>query len=141
MITDVSSLNNQITNLRSSIYSMNQQVSLKTEEISRLKMALSDLNGYSSEFDSSKKLCLMPELTAKTWFGSLASKFQSFQSGDLQRGYLALSQNQLNNVIANVEEKISTLESSVNQLERNISSHNTRINQLTEQRNQELRRT
>jgi cell division protein FtsL len=117
---------------------MNQQVSQKTEEISRLKMALSDLNGYSSEFDSSKKLCLMPELTAKTWFGSLASKFQSFQSGDLLRGYLALSQTQLNNVITNIEAKISTLESSVTQLEQNISSHNTRINQLTEQRQQEL---
>ncbi|WP_158701667.1 YwqH-like family protein [Lentibacillus sp. Marseille-P4043] len=134
----ISSLNSQIASLRSSISSMNQQLNKKREELERLNRAQSQLLDCQSDFNSNQHLCLKPELTPTTWHGKLAGDYDLLRENELQASYIVISDEQLQNALAKLAEKIQEIKQEIRDLEASISSQNASLSSLINQRRREF---
>lgn len=132
------SINLQIGRLQNSIYSLNQQLEQKRENLNRLEIVLPELMNGMEEYHQNTSLCTSPELSSNTWRGQLGTAFQNFRTGELVSSYRSISRIRLNRVITNLENEIEILKREIGDLRENISSQQGRLNNLYGQRREEL---
>jgi len=127
-------LDTKITILEGAITSMNGQLENKMDKLDRLKKTLSKLMECEEEFSENDKLCLAPELSAKTWEGHISSDFETIKQDDIKESYKTVGKEQLGDVITQVEDKMKQLEQEILQLEKDISSSQDTLNDYEEQK-------
>ena len=127
-------LDTKITILEGAITSMNGQLENKMDKSDRLKKALSKLMECEEEFSENDKLCLAPELSAKTWEGHIASEFEAIKQNDLKESYKTVNMEQLGDAMTQLEDKIKELEQEILQLEKDISSSRDTLNDYEDQK-------
>jgi|SRR5699024_8614852 len=127
-------LDTKITILEGAITSMNGQLENKMDKLDRLKKTLSKLVECEEEFSENDKLCLAPELSAKTWEGNIAGDFETIKQNDIKESYKTVGKEQVGDAIAQLEDKIQELEQGILQLENDISSSRDTLNDLEEQK-------
>ena len=132
MVTFV--LDTKITILEGAITSMNGQMENKMDKLDRLKKALSKLMECEEEFSENDKLCLAPELSAKTWEGHIAGEFETIKQNDIKESYKTVGKEQLGDAITQLEDKIQELEQEILQLEKDISSSQDTLNDYEDQK-------
>ena len=97
------------------------QVQKKQEEVRRLDACQSSLQGKQSEFQSNEPKCLEPELSARTWHGTLASAFQDIREVGIHAPFLEIAGAQFTNVFTAIAEKIAALNAEIVILQQNIA--------------------
>lgn len=131
-------LDSQISGVQWAINSINAQLQRKQEDLIRLKKALSQLLDCSDEFHHNKDVCLDPSLSKNTWNGSMANNFEGFKQKELQGSYQSIEQRDLQTVISRVETEIEQIKQEIISLENDRSSQQSRLNDLHDQRREEL---
>lgn len=86
------------------------------------------------EFSENDKLCLAPELSAKTWEGNIAGEFETIKQDDIKESYKTVGKEQLGDVITQAEDKMKQLEQEILQLEKDISSSQDTLDDYEEQK-------
>jgi hypothetical protein len=94
----------------------------KQEELRRLIACQSTLQGKQSEFQSHEQKCLEPELSAKTWHGTLATAFQDIREAGIHTPYLEIAGTQFTNVFTAITDKINALIAEIASIEATIAS-------------------
>ena len=90
-------------------------------ELARVTTCQTELNGLENEFFLNEKLVKSPELSASTWYGALANKFEDIRD-DLGLTYKDISQTQLNTILTAVENKIEWLKNEIESIKRRIAA-------------------
>lgn len=127
-------LDTKMTILEGAITSMNGQLENKMDKSDRLKKALSKLMECEEEFSENGKLCVAPELSAKTWEGHIAGDFETIKQNDIKESYKAVGKEQLGDAITQLEDKIKQLEQEILQLEKDISSSQNTLDDYEDQK-------
>ena len=90
-------------------------------ELARVNTCKTELSGLQNEFFLNQRLVKDPSLTATTWNGVLANKFEDIRE-DLHFSYQDISQTQLNSVLTAVENKIEWLIDEIESIKRRIAA-------------------
>ncbi|MBD1380446.1 YwqH-like family protein [Metabacillus arenae] len=98
----------------------------KKEQLKRLKSCEAELDGLQNELNQNQKLAKDPELTSKTWKGTLSNQFEEVREA-LSFSYKHISHNQLNSVLTSIENKIEEIKAEIQSLESNIAAETARI--------------
>ncbi len=104
----------------------------KKEDLQRLTACQSSLQGKQSEFNTNEPKCLEPELTATTWQGTHADKFDDIRESGIHTSYVDISGSQFSNVFSAISAKISELIAeiaSIEQIIANLRAEQARQNQ------------
>ena len=131
-------LDSQISGVQWAINSINAQLQRKQEDLIRLKKALSQLLDCSDGFHHNKDVCLDPSLSKNTWSGSMADDFNGFKHKQLQGSYQSIENRDLQTTISRVETEIEQIKQEIISLENDRSSQQSRLNDLHDQRREEL---
>lgn len=119
-----------IASIQGTISSLNLQLDMKREELNRLSQALSELSNCQGDFHAKKTLCLEPELTSSSWYGELASDFDSLRENDVQGSYIEISDVQMDDAISMLEAKIQEVKQEIQILESSITAQQTMLSSL-----------
>lgn len=124
MSADLYNISSQLIQLLHSILVANQRLGEKKEEIRRLKKALSDLRQNKSDFIKMERICIEPELTAKTLHGDHGFKLESFRRNELLVSFAAIpneqisaAENAINTKLQEVQEETLSIENSISGME------------------------
>lgn len=98
------------------------------EKISLLQKAQTNIENEQEIFVNDKTHISNPELSNTTWSGKYADLFLT-KRDDIETAYSQIN-DQVNNILDNIEEKITSLESSNIQISSTISSKRMYINTL-----------
>jgi paraquat-inducible protein B len=105
---------------------LQSELSEKKDQLNRLKTCVSELDVLQSEFIQDQKLTKDPVLTATTWKGTLADKFENIRE-DLSYSYKDISQIQLDTAITTIENKIDSINAEIRSLQQSIEAEKDRI--------------
>ena len=94
----------------------------KKEDLQRLTACQASLSGKQSEFNANENKCLEPELTATTWQGTHANKFDDIRESGIHASYVDISGNQFSNVFSAISTRISELHTEIASIEQTIAS-------------------
>lgn len=94
----------------------------KKEDLQRITGCETSLQGKQSEFNTSESKCLDPELTATTWQGTHADKFDDIRESGIHASYVEISGNQFSNVFSAISTRISELNTEIASIEQTIAS-------------------
>ncbi|CAM3229762.1 DUF5082 domain-containing protein [Filibacter tadaridae] len=94
----------------------------KQEEVERLNACKSSLQRKQSEFQANEQKCLEPELSAKTWHGTLATAFQDIREMGIHTAFLEMADAQFANVYNAIADKINSLSAEIASLQQTIAS-------------------
>ncbi|MTW87072.1 DUF5082 domain-containing protein [Virgibacillus dakarensis] len=131
-------IDDQISTLQSSIYSTNQQLIQKRDDLERLKTLFGQLEDYQEEFKVNQKYCCDPELTVHTWNGQLATQFHLFRIEEIQTSYQSISEYQLDGMIMQIADKIAEIKATIGDLQSDYAAKNANLSDLKAQRREEM---
>lgn len=94
----------------------------KKEDLQRLTACQSSLQGKQSEFNTNEPKCLEPELTATTWQGTNADKFDDIRESGIHTSYVDISGSQFSNVFSAISTRISELNAEIASIEQTIAN-------------------
>jgi len=97
------------------------QLQKKQEEVRRLTACQTTLQGKQSEFKSNEQKCLEPELSARTWHGTLATAFQDIREAGIHTPFLEITGAQFTNVFTAIADKINSLNAEIVSIEQTIA--------------------
>jgi hypothetical protein len=118
-----------IENLRSDISSLQNQMHANQEKLQRLRQAKAFITNDQEELSAHKKLISDPDLSPSTWAGRHATEFLNIRT-DIEHSYTGIITHQVEDILLDIEEKISQLESENSSFSNSIASKNYRISQL-----------
>ncbi|QUW23034.1 DUF5082 family protein [Sporosarcina sp. Marseille-Q4063] len=134
-------LSKRIGNVQLSIDSITRQMNQNQADSERLKSTLSKLISYQMAFDQYKKRCLEPELSPDMWRGALSKDFDRFRQNEVQNRFYSLSNDQLDVIIVQLRQAITSASLSINDLQGSLHTHRVRLDTLIELRRKESTRT
>ncbi|RWZ54499.1 DUF5082 domain-containing protein [Halobacillus fulvus] len=108
--------------LLESLFYYHRMQDQKQDEIRRLKLALSSLEGYREELMSQQNLCSEPELSAHTWAGQLAGEFENIRVNSMTTQYRAIGTEQMEQAVGTIQAKIHSLQSELLSIDGRITS-------------------
>ncbi|HJF31855.1 MAG TPA: DUF5082 domain-containing protein [Sporosarcina psychrophila] len=97
------------------------QLRKKQEEVRRLIECQSTLQRKQSEFQSNEQKCLEPELSARTWHGTLATAFQDIREAGIHTPFMEIAGAQFMTVFTAITDKINSLNAEIASLEQTIA--------------------
>ncbi|MFJ7932760.1 DUF5082 domain-containing protein [Sporosarcina sp. NPDC096371] len=97
------------------------QLRKKKEEVSRLNVCQSSLQGKQQEFSANDQKCLDPELAAKTWHGNHASKFEDIREAGIHAPYMEMAGTQFSKAFTAIADKIASLLAEIASIEQTIA--------------------
>lgn len=124
----------QITTLQSTIYSMNQQLIQKRDELERLKTTHLQLEDYQEEFQVNQRYCLDPKISGRTWNGQQANQFDGFRNDEIKATYKSIPDQQLDHIIFLLMDKIEEIRASIGDMESDYASKNRLLSDLRSRR-------
>lgn len=95
---------------------------LKQEQLVRLQNCNSELQGNKQEFSNFKPSITMPDLTAQTWFGMLASEFDDIRFDGMLNSYSEIEGNQFSNIFAALIAKIQQIQQEIIAIQQTIAA-------------------
>ncbi|MFP7492920.1 DUF5082 family protein [Terribacillus saccharophilus] len=137
-MSSIDSLNNQIDNMRDSINGLSSQVNLKQEELTQLERAITEISGLQGDYEESRKHWHDIDLTAKTWKGELADKFDGFRNGELSTSFTKVSQNEVERVLDALEQAKSMVVAEIDTCQMQIAAKESSMERLQKDRDKEL---
>lgn len=99
---------------------------MKKQQVEKLKTCKNKLDGLQGEFLQNERLVTDPQLSSKTWHGTLATDFNEVRE-NLGTAYKDLSHTQLNTALTTIENKIISLQSEITSLEFRITAEIERL--------------
>ncbi|SIT70669.1 YwqH-like family protein [Edaphobacillus lindanitolerans] len=90
---------------------------VKRQQIARLTACRGQLEGKQGEFQANEPKCTEPELTAKTWFGSLADKFDEIRESGIKAPYQDIQGTQFSAAYSAIAAKIAELQAEIASIE------------------------
>jgi len=85
----------------------------KQSDLRRLESCEGKLTGKQSEFSSNAYLMTEPVLTATTWKGTLATKFDDIRIDGILASYQEIQTTQFNNVFTTLSNKIQQIKQEI----------------------------
>ncbi|KAA0566059.1 DUF5082 domain-containing protein [Bacillus sp. CH30_1T] len=92
----------------------------KREQLQRLQECQSKLQGNKQEFSSYRESITKPELSAFTWQGTLASKFDEIRLEGMLHYFTEIENNQFSEVFSMLSSKMHTIRSEIQAIEQTI---------------------
>ncbi|WP_240793334.1 YwqH-like family protein [Psychrobacillus vulpis] len=93
----------------------------KQEELRRLIECQSSLSEKQSQFNENEHKCLEPELTATTWYGTLATSFDEIREAGIHTSYLEIAGAQFSAVFSAISNKIASLNAEIESIKQTIA--------------------
>jgi hypothetical protein len=134
-------LSKRIGNVQLSIDSITRQMNQNQADLERLKSTLSKLVGYQMAFNQHTRSCLEPELSPDMWRGTLSKDFDRFRRNEVQNRFYSLSNDQLDGIIVQLKQAITSTNLSINDLQGSLHTHRVRLDTLIELRRKESTKT
>jgi flagellar biosynthesis chaperone FliJ len=130
-------LSKRIGNVQLSIDSITRQMNQSQDDLERLKSTLSKLVSYQMAFDQHTRRCLEPELSPDMWRGTLSKDFDRFRRNEVQKRFNSLSNDQLDVIIVQLKQAITSTNLSISDLQGSLHTHRIRLDTLIELRRKE----
>jgi hypothetical protein len=130
-------LSKRIGNVQLSIDSITRQMNQSQDDLERLKSTLSKLVSYQMAFDQHTRRCLEPELSPDMWRGTLSKDFDRFRQNEVQKRFNSLSNDQLDVIIVQLKQAITSTNLSISDLQGSLHTHRIRLDTLIELRRKE----
>ncbi|MFB6468997.1 DUF5082 family protein [Cytobacillus sp. Hz8] len=111
-----------------------EELRKKQEELKRLQTCQASLQECQEEFLLNEPLCLEPKLSAHTWHGNLARKFDLIREEEILSNYRNLENNQLNQAFSTLSNKIQDVQNEIAALEVAIQNEIARMRAESERR-------
>jgi archaellum component FlaC len=92
----------------------------KREHLQRLQECQSKLQGNKQEFASYRESITNPELSAFTWQGTLANKFDEIRLEGILHYFTDIENNQFSEVLSMLSSKMQTIRSEIQAIEHTI---------------------
>ncbi|WP_282138430.1 YwqH-like family protein [Rossellomorea aquimaris] len=92
----------------------------KREQLQRLQTCQSKLQGNKQEFSSYRESITNPELSAFTWQGTLANKFDEIRFEGMLHYFTDIENNQFSEVFSMLSSKMQTIRSEIQAIEQTI---------------------
>ena len=134
-------LSKRIGNVQLSINSITRQINQNQVDLERLKSTLSKLVSYQMAFDQHTRRCLEPELSPDMWRGTLSKDFDRFRRNEVQNRFYSLSNDQLDGIIVQLKQAITSTNLSINDLQGSLHTQRVRLDTLIELRRKESTKT
>lgn len=93
----------------------------KQEEVRRLNTCQSSLSEKQAAFNENEYKCLEPELTATTWYGTLANSFDDIREAGIHTSFLEIAGAQFAAVFSAISDKIALLNAEIESIQRTIA--------------------
>ncbi|MBD1221951.1 YwqH-like family protein [Virgibacillus halodenitrificans] len=131
-------ISSQILSLQGSVHLLEQRIEERKKDLARLQQTATKLTACKSDFVDKKSLCMQPELGTTTWHGELATAFDNFRKEQLHVSYMAIPNEQMNATMGELQREMKAIEEEIAGWERTVSSLQTNIDTLFEQKREEL---
>ncbi|CAH0345446.1 DUF5082 family protein [Bacillus sp. CECT 9360] len=118
-----------IGKLYNDISYLNNQLHQNTEKLVRLKHAHKNIEIKQEDFFHNKRFIDEPQLSSVVWDGRHANDFLEFRNY-IEEAYVRIGNQDIENMLENIEDKISYYEGINQTLANSISSKRERIAQL-----------
>jgi chromosome segregation ATPase len=135
----LASINSQIRNTQQSINSLHTQVGLKQDEIDRLNRAITEIEGLQGDYEESRRHWQDVQLSASTWRGELADKFEAFRDGELAASFRDVSETEVERVLDELQQAKSLLVAEVDNCQMQIAYKQSSLDRLHADKKQEMR--
>ena len=93
----------------------------KQEEVRRLNTCQSSLSEKQAAFNENEYKCLEPELTATTWYGTIANSFDDIREAGIHTSFLEMAGAQFTAVFSAISDKIALLNAEIESIQRTIA--------------------
>jgi chromosome segregation ATPase len=134
----LASINSQIRNTQQSINSLHTQVGLKQDEIDRLNRAIAEIEGLQGDYEESRRHWQDVQLSANTWRGELADKFEAFRDGELAASFRDVSETEVERVLDELQQAKSLLVAEVDNCQMQIAYKQISLDRLQVDKRQEM---
>ncbi len=134
----LASIDSQIRSMNSSINGLRGQVLQKQEEVRRLERAISEISGLQGDYEESRKYWKDIDLTAQTWKGELADKFDAFRNGELSASFKDVSQDEVQRVLDALEQAKGMLVAEIDSCQMQMATKQSSLDRLRADRKKEL---
>lgn len=119
-----------MNSLNRDISTLSIQMSHNQEKLNRLKTAHTNIANDQKELMSHKKLLKEPELSSESWAGKHAETFESNRE-KIENAFNTIAQTHVNQLLENIEAKITSLQSEINAASHSISAKRAELQQLS----------
>jgi chromosome segregation ATPase len=134
----LASIDSQISSMVDSIAGLRAQVSQKQDEIERLERVIVEIENLQGDYEDSRKCWQDIQLTAKTWKGELADKFDAFRDGELMASFRDVSRNEVQRVLEALERAKGMLVAEIDSCQMQIATKQSSLDRLRADRKKEL---
>lgn len=134
----LASIDNQIRNTQNSIDGLSSQVTLKQEEVRKLERAITEISNLQGDYEESRKYWHDIDLTAQTWKGELADKFDAFRNGELSASFKDVSQDEVQRVLEALEQAKGMLVAEIDSCQMQMATKESSLDRLRADRKKEL---
>jgi chromosome segregation ATPase len=134
----LASINSQIRNTERSISNLHTQVGLKQDEIDRLNRAIAEIEGLQGDYGESRRHWQDVQLSASTWRGELADKFEAFRDGELAASFRDVSETEVERVLDELQQAKSLLVAEVDNCQMQIAYKQISLDRLQVDKRQEM---
>ncbi|MFP7476923.1 DUF5082 family protein [Terribacillus saccharophilus] len=134
----LASIDSQIRSMNSSINGLRGQVLQKQEEVQRLERAITEISGLQGDYEESRKYWHDIDLTAQTWKGELADKFDAFRNGELSASFKDVAQNEVQRVLEALEQAKGMLVAEIDSCQMQMATKQNSLERLRADRKKEL---
>jgi len=137
-VLDLYRINHDLMVIQGFIHSANSRLAEKREELYRLEKALTDLKGNKQSFKDQKDVCLDPEFTLQTLNGKNANQLDDLKKGDVQASFVGIANEQISQAESDLSTQVTAIKVEIGSIGSNISTFESKRNQLTTQRQEVL---
>ncbi|RKL67265.1 hypothetical protein CR203_12215 [Salipaludibacillus neizhouensis] len=135
---DLYHINRDLMVMQGFIQSANSRLAEKREELDRLEKALTDLKENKQSFSDQKDVCLDPKFTLQTLNGKNANQLDDLKKGDVQASFVGIANEQISQAESDLSTQVTVIKGEIGSIESNISTFESKRNQLTIQRQEVL---
>jgi chromosome segregation ATPase len=134
----LAAINSQIRNTEHAISNLHTQVGLKQDEIDRLNRAIAEIESLQGDYEESRRHWQDVQLSAGTWKGELADKFEAFRDGELAASFRDVSEAEVERVLDELQQAKSLLVAEVDNCQMQIAYKQSSLDRLHADKRQEM---